>query len=106
MYTLEQAAAKLGMQKKTLDDYYYKLKAAQAMGFDVEKNRKEKIGVLRKFVKDNKKKGLQIQQSPQPWGSAFFSPTTHHFSPTTTSVASSSSFASHPYHPSLPQKPP
>jgi len=30
---------RLGMQKKTLDDYYYKLKTAQSLGFDFEKNK-------------------------------------------------------------------
>lgn len=39
MYTLDQAAQKLGMQRKTLDDYYYKLKNAQSYGFDIEKNK-------------------------------------------------------------------
>lgn len=43
------------MQKKTLDDYYYKLKNAHALGFDFEKHKSEKIGVLRQFVKESKK---------------------------------------------------
>lgn len=69
LYTLEQAAAKLGIHKKTLDDYYYKLKGAQSLGFDIEKNRHEKIGVLRRFVKENKKKGIYPQQPSHPQSS-------------------------------------
>jgi hypothetical protein len=35
LYTLETAASKLNMQKKTLDDYYYKIKKGVAYGFDL-----------------------------------------------------------------------
>ncbi len=34
LYTLESAAEKLGMQRKTLDDYFYKMKSAYGYGFD------------------------------------------------------------------------
>lgn len=61
------------MQKKTLDDYYYKIKSAQAFGFDFEKLKHEKIGVLRQFVKDCKKKkmakmNIQPLPFPKPYG--------------------------------------
>jgi hypothetical protein len=39
------------MQRKTLDDYYYKIKNAVSYGFDLEKNMNEKIGLLRQFLK-------------------------------------------------------
>jgi hypothetical protein len=39
------------MQKKTLDDYYYKIKNAHSFGFDFDKFKNDKIGVLRQFVK-------------------------------------------------------
>jgi hypothetical protein len=35
VYTLDEAALKLGMQRKTLDDYYYKIRNAESYGFDI-----------------------------------------------------------------------
>ena len=49
------------MQRKTLDDYYYKIKNAVSYGFDLEKNINEKIGLLRQFLKEcinNKKQKI------------------------------------------------
>jgi len=34
IFTLESAALKLGISKRTLDDYYYQITNAQAYGFD------------------------------------------------------------------------
>ena len=51
MHTLESAANKVGLAKKTLDDYYYQLRQAEYYGFDFQNHRDDKIGVLRKFVK-------------------------------------------------------
>lgn len=53
------------MQKKTLDDYYYKLKSASSFGFDFDKHKNEKIGLLRQFVKDYKKKVSKKTSAPQ-----------------------------------------
>lgn len=108
MYTLESAAGKLGMQKKTLDDYYYKLKSAQTLGFDFEKNKHEKIGMLRKFVKENKKKqlengvGVATNQSA-PWGSGFYNNKGGQFVGQSGGVGTS---YAHSYHQPYPQKPP
>jgi hypothetical protein len=40
------------MQRKTLDDYYYKIKNAVSYGFDLEKNINEKkYSINTKFIK-------------------------------------------------------
>jgi hypothetical protein len=41
----------VGLAKKTLDDYYYQLRQAHYYGFDFQIHKNDKIGVLRKFVK-------------------------------------------------------
>jgi hypothetical protein len=51
VYTLETAANKVGLAKKTLDDYYYQLRQAEYYGFDFQTHKEDKIGVLRRFVK-------------------------------------------------------
>lgn len=51
VYTLETAANKVGLAKKTLDDYYYQLRQAEYYGFNFEAHKNDKIGVLRRFVK-------------------------------------------------------
>ena len=51
-YNLEEAASKVGISKKSLDDYLLQLRFGKKYGFDFEKNRNEKVGVLRTFVKD------------------------------------------------------
>lgn len=51
LYTLESAANKVGLAKKTLDDYYYQLRQAEYYGFDFQHHKDDKIGVLRRFVK-------------------------------------------------------
>lgn len=49
---LDQAANQIGISRKTLDDYYLQLRRAEQLGFDFEKNKNEKMGHLRKFVKE------------------------------------------------------
>lgn len=53
--------------KKTLDDWYMQIKVASEHHFDFQKNLNEKIGVLRKFAKENnmKKKELELLFLPQ-----------------------------------------
>lgn len=48
---MEEAAKKVGMAKKTLDDYFNQMKMAHSYNFDFEKYKNHKIGFLRKFVK-------------------------------------------------------
>jgi hypothetical protein len=56
IYTLETAANKVGLAKKTLDDYYFQLRQAEKYGFNFEEHKDAKIGVLRSFVRQNIKK--------------------------------------------------
>jgi len=62
---LDVAAEQLGISRKTLDDYSLQLRRAREYGFDFEKSRNEKMGFLRKFVKDKAaimKKGKKIKK--------------------------------------------
>ena len=59
--TLEEAAKVVDIPKKTLDDYYMHIKIASEHNFDFQNNLNEKIGVLRKFVKDKHTKRKQSQ---------------------------------------------
>ena len=53
-YSLEDAAAIVGLSKKTLDDYLLQLRIGNKYGFNFELHKKEKIGFLRAFVKSHK----------------------------------------------------
>ena len=53
--TLEEAAKKVGISKKSLDDYLIQLRNGRNLGFNFNKHQNDKIGVLRSFVKKNKK---------------------------------------------------
>lgn len=46
-----EAAALVGYSKKSLDDYILNIRYAAKFGFDFEKNKNEKIGTLRSFVR-------------------------------------------------------
>jgi hypothetical protein len=52
--SLEEAATKVGVAKKTLDDYLLQLRAGKKYGFDFNANKESKVGVLRTFVKQAK----------------------------------------------------
>jgi hypothetical protein len=52
--SLEEAAKEIGIAKKTLDDYLLQLRAGKRYGFDYNQHKDEKIGALRKFVKEKK----------------------------------------------------
>ena len=51
-YSLEEAANLVGVSKKSLDDYLSQLRKGRKYGFDFNKNKDEKVGALRTFVKD------------------------------------------------------
>mmetsp|Transcript_1884 Transcript_1884/g.1684 ORF Transcript_1884/g.1684 Transcript_1884/m.1684 type:complete len:239 (+) Transcript_1884:11-727(+) len=51
-YSLEEAANLVGVSKKSLDDYLSQLRKGRKFGFDFNKNKDEKVGTLRTFVKD------------------------------------------------------
>lgn len=52
--TLDNAAKKIGISKKSLDDYLLQLRLGRRYGFDFNKNRNEKVGALRNFVKNKR----------------------------------------------------
>ena len=54
-YSLEEAAEKVGISKKSLDDYMLQLKLGKKYGFDFQKNKDKNVGVLRTFIKDRRK---------------------------------------------------
>lgn len=51
--SLDKAAEMVGISRKTLDDYNLQLKRAEVYKFDFEKHKHDKMGILRKFVKEN-----------------------------------------------------
>ena len=53
---LEQAATEVGVAKKTLDDYLLQIRCGKKYGFNFNANVMCKIGELRAFVRDAKKK--------------------------------------------------
>ena len=55
-YSLEDAASKVGVSKKSLDDYLLQLRFGKKFGFDFQKHKDDKVGVLRSFVKTEKTK--------------------------------------------------
>lgn len=52
---LDVAAQRVGIARKTLDDYHLQLRRARQLGFDFEKNKFAKMGTLRKYVKEKGK---------------------------------------------------
>ena len=54
-YSLEDAASKVGVSKKSLDDYLLQMRFGKKYGFDFQKHKHDKVGVLRTFVKNQKK---------------------------------------------------
>eukprot|EP00826_Nyctotherus_ovalis_P065190 TRINITY_DN9578_c0_g2_i8.p1 TRINITY_DN9578_c0_g2~~TRINITY_DN9578_c0_g2_i8.p1 ORF type:complete len:232 (-),score=104.27 TRINITY_DN9578_c0_g2_i8:197-892(-) len=54
-YSLEEAADKVGISKKSLDDYMLQLRLGKKYGFDFQKNRDHKVGILRAFIKSRRK---------------------------------------------------
>jgi len=54
-FTLEQAAEKIGISKKSLDDYLIQLRIGRMFGFNFTEHKNDKVGILRAFVKCHKK---------------------------------------------------
>lgn len=54
--TLDEAAERVGIAKKTLDDYLLQIRAGKKYGFDFNIHSESKVGILRSFVKMNKDK--------------------------------------------------
>ena len=49
--SLEEAADRLGISKKSLDDYFLQMKLGRKNGFDFNAHKKDNVGVLRAFNK-------------------------------------------------------
>jgi len=50
--SLEAAANEVGVSKKSLDDYLAQLRAGRIYGYDFNLKKREKVGDLRRFVKE------------------------------------------------------
>jgi len=50
-FSLAEAARRVGVSKKSLDDYYYQLRLGEFYNFNFTANLLEKIGVLRAYVR-------------------------------------------------------
>ena len=59
-YSLDNAALKIDVSKKSLDDYLLQIRLGRKYGFDFDKNKYEKIGVLREYVKKIKEKKPEL----------------------------------------------
>jgi len=60
--TLEEAAQRVKISKKSLDDYLMQLRSAKKFGFDFEKHSQDKVGTIRAFVR--KKKEEERMRNP------------------------------------------
>ena len=58
----------VGMSKKSLDDYFYQLRLGEKYGFDFKSHLHDKVGVLRNYVKEMKKKkrSTKIEEEKHP----------------------------------------
>ena len=63
-YTLDEAAEKINVSKKSLDDYLLQIRLGRKTGFNFDDNKNEKIGVLRAYVEQQKKNGNNIIKEP------------------------------------------
>ena len=55
-YSSKEAALKVGMAKRSLDDYIMKIRQARRLGYDFEANADEGFGQLRNFIKRKRQK--------------------------------------------------
>ena len=61
--SLEVAAQKVGVSKKSLDDYLMMLRFGKKYNFDWQKHKQSKIGVLRAFVKQKKEQDRKTDKT-------------------------------------------
>ena len=59
-YSLDNAAEKINVSKKSLDDYLLQIRLGRKYGFNFNENKYKKIGELRDFVKDIKERETGI----------------------------------------------
>jgi len=62
-YSLEEAAKKVGISKKSLDDYLLQLRFGRKYGFNFNNHKEDGVGTLRAFVKAKKAKSAMIRNS-------------------------------------------
>ncbi len=55
-FSLDEAAKKIDISKKSLDDYLLQLRLGRKYGFDFNMYKNNRVGILRAFVKENRKK--------------------------------------------------
>ncbi len=60
-FSLEEAAKKVGISKKSLDDYLFQIRFGNKYGFNFNEHYNDKVGVLRDFVRQNKKNDNKIE---------------------------------------------
>eukprot|EP00826_Nyctotherus_ovalis_P038197 TRINITY_DN3568_c0_g5_i3.p1 TRINITY_DN3568_c0_g5~~TRINITY_DN3568_c0_g5_i3.p1 ORF type:complete len:175 (-),score=53.20 TRINITY_DN3568_c0_g5_i3:115-639(-) len=60
--SLDEAAAKVGVPKKSLDDYFLQLRMGRKYGFNFNANKDENVGVLRAFIKEQKGKTSGVHE--------------------------------------------
>jgi len=64
--SLEEAASRVGVSKKSLDDYLSQLRQGRQYGFDFNRDKREKVGKLRQFVKEEiKNRGGQVPEEDE-----------------------------------------
>ncbi len=61
--SLEDAAEKVGVSKKSLDDYLSQLRQGRSQGYDFNKNKDQNVGHLRQFVKLHSTKNNKASES-------------------------------------------
>ena len=52
--SLDEAALKVGIPKKSLDDYYLQLRLGKTYGFNFNEHKDDNVGVLRAFIKNSR----------------------------------------------------
>ena len=62
-YSLEEAAEKVGVSKKSLDDYMLQLRLGKKYGFDFQQNKDNKVGILRAFIKKKREEENSVAGS-------------------------------------------
>ena len=61
--SLEEAALKVQISKKSLDDYLMQIRYAKKFGFNFEKHFNDKVGVIRSFVRKMKQEEKKLRNS-------------------------------------------
>lgn len=56
----------VGVSKKTLDDYYIHMRVAYEFNFNLERFQDSKVGVLRKFVRIARERGIDGLRQEMP----------------------------------------